>query len=606
MAAEKALDKPVTDVLKKGGKSAEMLKALSAPPSYVSRAPGGYFPTSRANEGGILSDLDKAFDPILQRAKLVDDPEKQAALATLFNQKAKDFYTKQAGSIEDPLRKDILAGALKFERSTPMGDAFPQVLLKGAAQGDLESLRLLEKNYDEMIGIKSVVPRRTGTPAVEGVVESQIMANIRDNLDKIPDAQLVAYSGRKPGTNLDKIPDAQLVTYSGLKPGQGPTAVADLATQIRQKVKDNPALFSTIAVADLATQIRQKVKDNPTLFSTILEPRIAETLFHRSQNSTDVDMARYPNIYGTKAVESMVADPSVPAPASYDSPMPPKYFLPDLEMAIEKGQPIQDLASSSVKLLGMTPEKMFDQARQMSAQDLNRMGFADFLKKAYVGTQQADAFEAALPKIRKLIQAGKPPPADIMTYGIKDFLPTANDFRWVKVVKPEAVQAIAEGMNNSVARYATSKTYGSLRKGRAALDSGEAEVYALYDKNNVPHVTIEYLTNKEGVPDGMKNTIAQLTGNGPLSVNALPKDYAPQIVDFMNNVRPSSIPTDIKRLLEDTDQKKALNEEVLSSVYFGVPMQALEAVDNNVPAVGLLRRLFPGVAPRPPRRRPFI
>jgi len=564
-------------VLKRGGKSAEMLKALSAPPSYVSRAPGGYFPTSRANEGGILSNLDKAFDSVLKEAKLVEDPEKREALSVLFNQKAKDFYTKQAGSIEDPLRKDILAGALKFERSTPMGDAFPQVLLKGAAQGDLESLRLLERNYDQMLGIKSVVPRRTGTPAVEGVVRSQIMTNIRDNLDKIPDAQLVAYSGRKPG--------------------QGPTAVADLATQIRQKVKDNP-----------------------TLFSTILEPRIAETLFNKGQNSTDVDMARHPSIYGTRATESMVADPSVPAPASYDSPMPPNYFLPDLEMAIEKGQPIQDLASSSVKLLGMTPEKMFDQARQMSAQDLNRMGFADFLKKAYVGTQQADAFEAALPKIQKLIRAGKPPPADIMTYGIRDFLPTANNFRWVKVVQPEAVQAIAEGMNNSVARYATSKTYGSLRKGRAALDSGEAEVYALYDKNNVPHVTIEYLTNKEGVPDGMKNTIAQLTGNGPLSVNALPKDYAPQIVDFMNNVRPSSIPTDIKRLLEDTGQKKALNEEVLSSVYFGVPIEALRggedilpqmllqrgAADNNPPARGLLRRLFPGVAPRPPRRRPFI
>ena len=525
---------------------------------------------------------------------MVEDPEKREALSVLFNQKAKDFYTKQAGSIEDPLRKDILAGALKFERSTPMGDAFPQALLKGAAQGDLESLRLLEKNYDQMIGIRSVVPRRTGTPAVEGVVRSQIMTNIRDNLDKIPDAQLVAYSGRKPG--------------------QGPTAMADLATEIRKKVKDNP-----------------------TLFSIILEPRIAETLFNKSQNSTDVDIARFPSAYGTASTEAMVANPSTLKP-DYNDPMPPNYFLPELEMAIEKGQPIQDLGSSSIRLLGMTPENMLEQARQMPAQDLNRMGFADFLKKAYVGTQKVDAFKAALPKVKKLIQDGKPPPADIMTYGVEDFLPTTNNFRWVKVVKPEAVRAIAVGMNNSVAGYATSDTYGSLRKGRTALNSGEAEVYALYDKNNVPHVTIEYLTNKEGVPDGMKNTIAQLTGNGPLSVNALPKDYTPHIVDFMNNVKPSSIPRNIKNLLEDTGQKKALSEEVLSSVYFGVPIEALRggddnllqqlgavvdnpprqpgavvnnpprqpgAADNNVPARSLLRRVL-GLPPRPPRRRPFI
>jgi hypothetical protein len=266
-------------------------------------------------------------------------------------------------------------------------------------------------------------------------------------------------------------------------------------------------------------------------------------------------------------------------------------------MAIEKGQPIQDITSSSIKLLGMTPEKMLDQARQMSAEELNRMGFVDFLKKAYAGTQQINEFQAALPKVTKLIEAGKTPPADIMTYGVKDFLPTANDFRWVKVVKPDAVQAIAAGMSNSVASYATSKTYGSLGKGRTALDNGDAEVYALYDKNNVPHVTMEYLTNKPGVPEAKRNTIAQLTGNGPLTANATPEKYAPQIVDLLNNIRPSSMPTSVKQLLEKTGDKAFLTEEVLAPLYFGVPIQSLRAADDNLlqqlnaPAAGLLRRL---------------
>ncbi len=526
--AAKAVGDKAADVAKDFQEYNRQLNVPGA--SYVSRAPGGYFPTSRSTEGGILSNLDKAFDPILKEIRNIDDPEKRQALTMLFNQKAKDFFTKQAGSVDDPLRKDILSGALKFERSTPMGDTFPQALQKGVAQGDLESLRLLEKAYDEMLGMQSTVPRRVGTDEVEGVMQSQIMANIQANLDKIPDAQLLAYAGRKPG--------------------QGPTGVADVAAQIRQKIKDNP-----------------------TLFSTVLEPRIAETLFVNSRNVSDSDMARYPSLYGSPAVEAMVT-PGGRQP-DYGEAVDAGYFLPEMQVAIDKGQPIQDIRSDYVRMLGLGPTQMLRQAEQMDPDELNQMGFPDFLKKAYANTQQVDRFEKSIPLVKKAIEAGKVPPADIMTFGVKDFLPAGDDFRWVKVVKPDGVRAIAAGMNNSVAGYAKSTTYGSLKKGRAALDSGEAEVYSLYDNNNVPHVTVEYLTAKPGVPDAKKNTIAQLTGNGPLTANATPENYAPQIVDLLNNLRPNSMPPTIKKLLEDTGQKVFLDEEVLAPLYFGVPIQAL-------------------------------
>lgn len=506
----------------------------AAKPLYVSRSPGGYFPTSRV-EGGILSNLDKALDPVLKDVRAIEDPEKRQALTMLFNQKAKDFFTKQAGSIEDPLRRDILSGALKFERSTPMGDTFPQALQKGVAKGDLESLRLLEKNYDEMLGMTSSVPRRTGTDEVDNVMSSQIMANIQSNLDKIPDAQLLAYAGKKPG--------------------QGPTGVADAAAQVREKLKQNPALFSTV-----------------------LEPRIAETLFVNSRNVTDSDMARYPSLYGSPAVEAMTT-PGARQPG-YGEAVDEGFFLPEMQAAIDKGQPIQDIRSDFVRMLGMSPDQMLRQANQMAPEELSQMGFPDFLKKAYANMQQVDRFEKSIPLVKKAVEAGKVPPADIMTYGVKDFLPTAGDFRWVKVVKPDGVRAIAAGMNNSVASYAKSTTYGSLNKGRAALDSGEAEVYSLYDKNNVPHVTVEYLTSKTGVPDAKKNTIAQLTGNGPLTANAVPENYAPQIVDLLNNLRPSSMPPSIKKLLETTGQKEFLSEDVLAPLYFGVPIEALRAGDD--------------------------
>jgi hypothetical protein len=505
----------------------------AAKPLYISRSPGGYFPTSRV-EGGILSKLDEAFDPVLKKAREVEDPEKREALTMLFNQKAKDFYTKQAGSVQDPLRQDILAGNLKFELGTDMGDKFPRFTQKSAAQGDLEALRQLEKNYDEMVGIKSVVPRRQGTGVIDNVVESQIIANMQANLDKIPDAQLVAYSGKKP---------------------------ADIPAQ--------------------AAEIRQKIKDNPTLFSTILEPRIAKTLFPESRYVTDSDMARYPGLYGSPATAAMqVRGKRTP---EHGEEVPPGFFLPELEAAIDKGQPIMDVKDPYVRMLGMNPEQMLTEAKKMPTDELSRMSFPDFLKKAYVNTQALDQFEKQIPKVKKMIQDGKAPPADVMTYGVKDFLPMPDKtFRWVKVVKPDAVKAIAAGMDNSVASYANSTVYGALRKGRAALESGEAEVYALYDKNNVPHMTMEYLTSKPGVPDDQKNTIAQLTGNGPLTKNEVPEKYASQIVELLNRIQPNRVPPSIKRLLEETGQKAFLTDEAMAPLYFGVPLKLLRAGEDDL------------------------
>jgi hypothetical protein len=290
-------------------------------------------------------------------------------------------------------------------------------------------------------------------------------------------------------------------------------------------------------------------------------------------------MARYPSVYGTSATDAMRV-PGKKTP-EYGEEVPPGFFLPEVEAAIDKGQPIMDVGSKYVRMLGMTPEQMLAEAQKMPTQELSQMSFPDFLKKAYVNTQALDQFEKQIPKVKKMIQDGKAPPADVMTYGVKDFLPMPDKtFRWVRVVNPDAVKAIAAGMDNSVASYANSTVYGALRKGRAALESGEAEVYALYDKNNVPHMTMEYLTSKPGVPDDQKNTIAQLTGNGPLTKNQVPEKYASQIVELLNRIQPNRVPPSIKRLLEETGQKAFLTDEAMAPLYFGVPIQSLRGGDD--------------------------
>jgi hypothetical protein len=481
----------------------------------IARVPGGFFPTSRVLEKPI-SNLDKGFEGVLKKIEAGPDDEKKQALMALFNQKAKDFYTKQASSIDDPLRQDILSGRIRFEEGTPMADLFPNQLQKGAAKGDLQSLRMLEKNYDRMIGLVATVPRRVATDATPRIIETQIMQHIKDNLDQIPDAQLLAYAGRKP------------------PPGP-------------------------VGVAQAAAKVRQSLKDNPGLFETYLEPRIAKTLFPNYHQTTDLDMARFASL-APKAVDQL-RSPGFVRPDPTDlkrKDLTPGYFLPEVEQAIEKNQPIYDIDSIfSPSILGMKPDELLKEAKKLSQRELENISYAQFVKKAFTSSQEADERKKLLEQVPKLIQEGKAPPEKIMLSGTKTFLPTSEGFKWIKVTDPDAVVAIAKGMDNSVYSYATSTTYGSLGKGRTALEKGEAEIYSLYDKNNVPHMTVEYLTNKAVPPQDkpnaiVKNTIAQFTGNGPLTKNQKPTaQYIPHIKALVDKLNPIQVPDTIQRLLKD-------------------------------------------------------
>jgi len=480
-------------------------KAYNAAKSRISRAPGGYFPTSRT-PGVEYSDLDKMASDITSRVKdKTETGPQRNALLQMFDQKMKDFFTKQAGSIKDPLRSDILSGKIKFLEDTPMGDYFPKILIKSANKGDIQALRLLEKNYDTMFPIKTFLPYKEGDvrPDVASVTTG-IMASIRENLNSIPDGQLLAYAGKKPLEGPD-------------------------------------------GVAKAAAEVRQKLKDNPTLFSTVLEPNIARTLFPSVRASSDEDIARYAYSYSQELGERMV-NPGQVLPK--DGPIPKGYFLPELQTAIDKNQPILASRAPS-RILGLDHDDLLTQALKFPTKDLEQASFTDFIKKAYQSKQVVDAYERELKKVKPQIQKGAAPPASVMTQYVKDFLPVKNDMRWVKVTNPDGVKPIAAGMDNSVGSYANFGTYGSLNKGRAALEGGEVEIFALYNKDNIPQVTVEYVTNQARVPANERNRIVQLTGNGPLTVNDLPENFTSEIVSLANALKldKNGLPSRIDNLL---------------------------------------------------------
>jgi hypothetical protein len=267
-------------------------------------------------------------------------------------------------------------------------------------------------------------------------------------------------------------------------------------------------------------------------------------------------MAKYPGMYGNTATKALI-NPEMSALTKEElqkmNTLPQGYFLPEMEAAINKGQPILDAQQyGNMSILGLNTDKLLQEANRLSAKDLNSMGFTDFLKKAYASSQEVAQIEKDLTKVKPLLKQGKNPPARAMLFGVTDFLPTVNDMRWVKVTNPDGVKSIAAGMNNSVGSYATSETYGALGRGRRALDKGEIEIYSLYDKNHIPQVTVEYATNKASVPEEYRGKIVQLTGNGPLTANDAPENFSEELVDFVNKLglSPKQLPIKTTRIIE--------------------------------------------------------
>jgi hypothetical protein len=482
-------------------------KAYNAAKSSITRAPGGYFPSSRGPTDLPYTEFDEQLVDINRRVKDKTEPgPQQNAIMQLFNQKMKDFFSKQAGSIKDPLRSDILSGKIKFADESPMGDIFPQTLVKSANQGDLQALRLLEKNYDNMFSVKTTVPYKEGSDYPDvNAVKANIIASIRDNLGSVPDGQLLAYARKKPLEGPD-------------------------------------------GVARAAAEVRQKLKDNPTLFSTVLEPNITRTLFPNIDVYTGEQMAR--NSWVGQGIGEKMVKPG--KELTKEGPLPDNYFLPELQAAIDKKQPILT-GNIPYQILGLNSTELLKQATRMPVKDVEQTSFPDFLKKAYLSKQALDMYEKELKKVRTQIEKGAAPPASVMTQYVKDFLPVKNDMRWVKVTNPDGVRPIAEGMRNSVGSYADSTTYGALNKGRAALDGGEVEIFSLYNKDNIPQVTVEYITNRAKVPVSERNRIAQLTGNGPLTKNDLPENFTSEIAALANklDVGANGLPTRIDNLLSE-------------------------------------------------------
>jgi len=488
-AAVSGTAKAMMKGLKESGPQVESIMRKIAPaaePFNIVRPTGGEFATVKSMSEAPISRFDSTLAKLFESRS---DPQ-YASVNKFFDTKFRDYFKKQAGSVSDPVREGLISGKIKIPKDSQLEEMFPEALIKAARDGDLTAMKLIEKQLDEATSIKSYkksdVREYDSDVLASNEMRSAILQQMKRNPDIIPDAMLLRLA-KKNASNLS------------------PEKAAQTVADIRAKLKANPELFSTVYEEKIMRMMPEKLTE-------VITPEYME---------------KYPSLYGN--VKNI-----------FDS----RQGI----MALKGAAPVLDVESSP-RLFGMTLTRMHELMQRLPAKELERMDVPTVLNKVIQLDKVSNEVAGYANQAEKFISAGKAVPEKLTTYGTKPF--TAADeqgFMWREITEPDAAAIQGKLLGNSIGGYARPGSYGSLSKGRTAIDNGEVRLFGLYDKNNQLMTNVEYVTNKA---ETLKNSIPQFYGNGPATGNVSPDNFVPQVVELINKLNPDNIPPSIKQLLRD-------------------------------------------------------
>lgn len=477
--------------LKESGPQVESVMRKIAPaaePFNIVRPAGGEFATVKSASEEPISRFDSTLAKLFESRT---EPQ-YASVNKFFDTKFRDYFKKQAGSVSDPVREALISGKIKIPKDSPLEELFPEALIKAARDGDITAMKLIEKQLDEATSIKSYKKSDTRDYASDALasdeMRSAILQQMKSNPNIIPDSMLLRLA-KKDASKLS------------------PADASKVVTDIRAKLKANPELFSTVYEEKIMRMIPEKLTD-------VVTPEFME---------------KYPSLYGN--IKNI-----------FDS----RQGI----MALKGAAPVLDVESSP-RLFGLTLTRMHELMQRLPAKELERMDVPTVLNKVIQMEKVSNEVAGYASQAEKLISAGKAVPEKIATYGTKPFTEADKQgFMWREITEPDAAAIQGKLLGNSIGGYARPGSYGSLSKGRTALDSGEVKLFGLYDKNNQLMTNVEYVTDKA---ETLKNSIPQFYGNGPGTGNVVPDNFVPQVVELINKLKPDNIPPSIRQMLRQNE-----------------------------------------------------
>jgi hypothetical protein len=515
MAAEKALEGPVTRTLERGGKAADLLRSFETQPSRAVRPTGSTMLTGPVAGKQRVGEVDKIVDRGVYDAGAVAgrDEDKKALLENFWNKKARNYFERQFGTPDDPVLEGIKSGKIKgTSLSSDLRTGFPSYLMDALKPG---KTRIKEGNRADTEFMGPGAPETRFFPeypeAYEDVTRRydegtglQSSVTLMDPAAADPQYTMLSSAGR------DMVSRAtEKETDKMLGQGMRPELINPKVGGTARSIASPDRVINTGATS--AAQELFEAYEEASAFAKMTPEQQRE--FAQAQGMGDIG----------------------------DEGMGQNFMADNVRTAIEKGEPVYDIGYMSKPVRSLFNTEQINQYLSgLPAREVANIRFEDAVRGGVKVGENKFRFENLINRIKE----GKPVDDKVFSDGVGKPLVQIKDgpldgFAWKRIEKREATVPEGAYVGHSVGGYEMGgATYTSDK--REGFKTGKWQVYTLRDNRNRPVNTIEVRMDDENTP-----VVTQIKGNGRATGNAAPEKYDSAVLEFLEkHLKPAKVQED--------------------------------------------------------------
>ena len=493
MAAEKALEGPVTRTLERGGKAADLLQSFATEPARAVRPTGSTMVTGPLGFNKDVSGVDQLLLKGKSNARSVagQDDKREALITDFWDKKARNYFTRQFGTPDDPIADAI---AKKRIKGVALDEMFPEYLIDQIGVGTTRTnaegqSRFFPKYPRAMDDFTSRYDKATG---LRGSVVSTDPAMGR------PDSEYSMSSAADDLRNMAREREEDRMLRQGVRPEMINTEVTPL---VQSGMKPERVLGGSTTASEKLFRAYQEAEQYAKM-TPEQQREYANTQFG---NGRPLQGLEYEQVG--------------------------ENILPQNVMtAIQKGEPVYDIGYMDTPLRKLfDPTSINEYLATLPERQVSTIRFEDAVRGA-IKMREADAERQVMVD---RIKAGKPVADKVFSEGVSKPLVQFEEgplkgFAWKRIEKREATVPEGAYVGHSVGGYETGGATYTADK-RDGFNTGKYQVYTLRDNRNRPVNTVEVRMDDENSP-----VVTQIKGNGRATGNTAPGKYGKAVVEFLD------------------------------------------------------------------------
>jgi hypothetical protein len=484
----------------------------SAKPLYAVRPTGSTVMTGRIGLEPNVSEIDKLIYTGMDNSFSVagQDVGQQKLIQDFWDKKARNYFTRQFGTPDDPIARGIASKQIK---GTALEEKFPEYMLDQIAAG---KTRVKEGTRPEgFVGPGSPESRffPTYPRAMEDFTKRYDEAtNLKGNVISQDPA------AADPGYNLMSSKGRDIARMAGdleadklIGQGVRPELINTETGTVARSVKDKDRILN-----DGSNSAKE-------LFLAFEESAAYNKLTPEQKTAWANDQ------FGKGRIQLGGMD---------EAAVGKNLLGENIRTAIEKGEPVYDFNYLGKPLkAAFNPASINKYLASLPPRELANVRFEDAVRGGLKMSDKAAQLENVVDRIK----SGKPVADAVFSKGVSAPLLQFDEgplkgFAWKRIEKRESTVPEGAYVGHSVGGYETGSA-GYTADKREGFNTGKWQVYTLRDNRNRPVNTIEVQMVDEFTP-----VVMQIKGNGRATGNTTPEKYDTAVLKFFQDyLRPAAV-----------------------------------------------------------------